>query len=438
MWLQLTPQIAWNNAVVRHAVIALGVGSEAHSSAKAPNHEDADFAGNQYAKALWLLREQIALDRNSISQVTVLLACLLFVAFELQRHAHEEAREHLLAGLRLVREASACVDPGSTTSTVWSSEADLLDQLRVEFERLDLQFSFYNSTRIKATVQSTPLDRDLDVDLDFGTLLEAERSFNACLRLMRELMYDMGNTDYGAKDRSSNTSDSLWIRKTHIVVLLAKWENALKRMLLSLKSDKDIAAAALLQTQQISAVLMMSEDYLNGNYCDWSRHTSCFRALVEQAGVFVAYNSKSYGTDTMLANFSLEMGIIAPLYFTMLRCQDGGIKREALRLLKLRAHREGIWDGPFIAAACESILELDMTTGPGYYQQLYKDFFDVHSDRGTITYRANVFEQDGQGAVFQINVADDRAKQRDIMAQIHSHALTLRHQGLYPRKPLAD
>ena len=57
--------------------------------------------------------------------------------------------------------------------------------------------------------------------------------------------------------------------------------------------------------------------------------------------------------------FSLDLGIIAPLYIVISRCRDPAIRRRGLQLLASCNRREGIWDSTLSARVAERIIAIE-------------------------------------------------------------------------------
>ncbi len=57
--------------------------------------------------------------------------------------------------------------------------------------------------------------------------------------------------------------------------------------------------------------------------------------------------------------FSLSLGLITPLYMTVVRCRDPTIRRRALHLLHTCNRKEGIWDSRLAARVAERIVDLE-------------------------------------------------------------------------------
>jgi hypothetical protein len=57
--------------------------------------------------------------------------------------------------------------------------------------------------------------------------------------------------------------------------------------------------------------------------------------------------------------FSIDLGIIAPLYILVSRCRDPAIRRRGLQLLASCNRREGIWDSTLTARVAERIIAIE-------------------------------------------------------------------------------
>lgn len=57
--------------------------------------------------------------------------------------------------------------------------------------------------------------------------------------------------------------------------------------------------------------------------------------------------------------FSIDLGIITPLYIVVSRCRDPAIRRRGLQLLASCNRREGIWDSTLTARVAERIIAIE-------------------------------------------------------------------------------
>jgi hypothetical protein len=62
--------------------------------------------------------------------------------------------------------------------------------------------------------------------------------------------------------------------------------------------------------------------------------------------------------EVELTPFTMELGIIHPLFFVACKCRDWGIRRRAIAQLR-RAGKEGVWEGPISAVLAHRIMELE-------------------------------------------------------------------------------
>jgi hypothetical protein len=76
--------------------------------------------------------------------------------------------------------------------------------------------------------------------------------------------------------------------------------------------------------------------------------------------------------------FSLDLGIIAPLYIVVSRCRDPAIRRRGLQLLASCNRREGIWDSTLSARVAERIIAIE-EDGAISHPVLYASQIPEHS-----------------------------------------------------------
>lgn len=99
------------------------------------------FALTSYSKAVAQLRDRMSAVKNQLGIDIVLLACVLFVGFEMLQHEMLLAMEHLQIGLKIMTEKCSSIgiadDSTARTILIKSSPEDLLDELVPIFVRLD-------------------------------------------------------------------------------------------------------------------------------------------------------------------------------------------------------------------------------------------------------------------------------------------------------------
>ena len=140
-WEKLILAASAQKPSLRHAVIALGALHEDFSRKRlvssTPSAEDqeAQFALNQYAKAMGALRRSLSSGKEE--PLTALMSCILFVCFDSLRGWFESAMVHLQSGLRILRDMRR----SSTRNHI------IEDNIAPLFMRLSIQSIIYVETR---------------------------------------------------------------------------------------------------------------------------------------------------------------------------------------------------------------------------------------------------------------------------------------------------
>ncbi|KAF2094126.1 hypothetical protein NA57DRAFT_80544 [Rhizodiscina lignyota] len=84
-----------------------------------------------------------------------------------------------------------------------------------------------------------------------------------------------------------------------------------------------------------------------------------FHTIIRSATELLALDSDAKPTEEVQRpTFSLEMGIIWSLCWTVYKCRDPHARRQALALLR-KAPREGVWIGDIQACIAERVIEIE-------------------------------------------------------------------------------
>jgi hypothetical protein len=89
------------------------------------------------------------------------------------------------------------------------------------------------------------------------------------------------------------------------------------------------------------------------NIQTFDSHTPSFVIIVDIAEWLIERHE--------LPVFSFDLGVIAPLYYTALRCRDQAVRRKAIALLRRSASlREGIWSSAMAANMAQRFVDVEM------------------------------------------------------------------------------
>jgi hypothetical protein len=87
------------------------------------------------------------------------------------------------------------------------------------------------------------------------------------------------------------------------------------------------------------------------------KEESLYDSLMETFEEIIQLCEKALG-DTTEGSFTLERGLIHPLYWTVSKCRDCGLRRRALELLR-RCPREGVWIAEIHARIARRVIEIE-------------------------------------------------------------------------------
>ena len=141
------------------------------------------------------------------------------------------------------------------------------------------------------------------------------------------------------------------ISQHHFLSMLQTWSRKLDAFLLDSKvnlRNRDLQAAALLKIHWLVCTISI-EGIITPTKFSTPDFTAKFQKIVTLCKSIVVVENAAKPPQ-----FSMEYGIIGPLYFTALNCNDPGIRRQVLEVLTT-PRREGMWDSQIIAYILNSI-----------------------------------------------------------------------------------
>jgi len=91
--------------------------------------------------------------------------------------------------------------------------------------------------------------------------------------------------------------------------------------------------------------------------------------------------------DRETAPFSMELGVIHPLFFIAWKCRDWKLRRRAIAELR-KCGKEGVWEGPIMAVVAERIAQIEeQGLEPG---AMVPEAFRIHDLRKGVEYDERV------------------------------------------------
>lgn len=300
-----------SEAAVRNAVIALG--------ALAMSDEDNDhtaFALSHYSLAMKALQEKIPMQGSS-SQYLVLVTCLLFVAFEFQHRGWAAAKQHLDSGLNIIRELQE--------GPVNASEALSSPSLVEAFERLDIQMSLFTSSRVHLSqlVQESYVAK-IENEMHFRDVRDALRQLMLRMAAMREFMYCVNEAQTLSGEIPTDLYEDFQEQILRQSISLDHWESAMADLRKRLSRHRDQQAARILQMHHICCRLMVSKSLSDGQEALWDAYLPDFEKAIVLAEALSAHDNGLWLSNggKKPHTFKLDVGVIAPVYFTASKSAD--------------------------------------------------------------------------------------------------------------------
>jgi hypothetical protein len=359
--------------VVRNAIIALGTLHEDYQdrcgkySPQLIDDQSYQHALKLYGGALRELNQRLNEPTKSNAKLAI-IASILFACFEVLRRNNMAAVIHYQQGMReLIRQMNI---PQSTDSSLTpyspGSKArfrempqDEVDELLRVFARYDIQactFSKDIAEPLSTDVGQVP--RILPTNL---TLSQVRYHLDNLLVSVYQLvksdarMYRYWKRDAVPLDWQTRRQEALEIFDAWMAALENFFSAQGPRL-----SSTDIKSLLGLRLQIKTAVIMLKVCIDSGPESTFDAFEDDFEDMVfkvEQMTTALAMPEQRPLEDEATP-FTMELGIVHPLFFVACKCRDWSLRRRAVAQLK-RAGKEGVWEGPIVAVLAQRIMELE-------------------------------------------------------------------------------
>lgn len=148
------------------------------------------------------------------------------------------------------------------------------------------------------------------------------------------------------------------------------WIENLDRTLRNLShmlNPLDRFAYLLLRMYHTMASIMVSVCSKSSNETSYDDHTSefisiiscCIQSYKNVLGTNGLKSSYFHHTGDSSSDSTSDMGWIAPLFYTAMKCRHHRMRLQAIRLIESTLHKEGIWDGNIAAIVARKAMALE-------------------------------------------------------------------------------
>ncbi|WXC60149.1 hypothetical protein SNK03_006008 [Fusarium graminearum] len=301
---------------------------------------------DNYGKAIRTVRKRLAQPSPGTTKVA-LICCVIFYCCENTLGNPDTAQQHLSNGLELLKSISR-------HST--QMEKAEMKGLKTIFERLDMQASFFQDDRVP--ILSLPHWETHKTEYDalvpktsFSTLQEAHKS----LIKLQSWLYSFINKNADVYKAGTESLSSVVLdEKAALVAAYNSWSYAVENFQLAEAHDEHTKYGLrfLLVHSKICQMIVDSKFSVNDEIFGASPNPAAHEIL-DLVETLLDYttklNSSPSATQTPRRNFSLESGVVAPLFALALKCSDESVATRAAQMLSLSQRREGLYDAQTMA-----------------------------------------------------------------------------------------
>ncbi|KAM0345420.1 hypothetical protein ACHAPU_006583 [Fusarium lateritium] len=368
-WTTLVFQACSSEPAVLHALLAL---SSAHkkgvtdtcihrNSAKDTMGPQEKFTLQQYVKAIGHLQPHFSAKDRASCRVA-LITCIVFVCLEFFRGHFATAQLHLKNGLDILGQMQGLPDASSgilalkpcrEATDTWIVEA--ISRLHIQVELF--RYLHHHSCII---LQPAPQHQESQPD-HFENLNDAWKGLEPIYNQIFHLAHRARQRTISATEQTSQQ-----LVKTR----LADWQAKFKQLIQSLQHDNNVY---IIKTSQIlrihySMMTIMADTCIHNNETVYDSCTDGFVLLIRELTELWRISTHDYDLEnemplyvmsTCMPRSMIDMGWIAPLYLTAVKCRLHRVRVEAIKLLRTSPHREGIWDAHIVACVAKKVIELE-------------------------------------------------------------------------------
>ena len=345
-WGRVILQAAHVHPGIRHAIVALGSFHELFESSGEAELVQDDFALKQYNLAIRKCLENIDAQHNNVHNYVA--SYMIFICIEVLQGHYASAISLIKGAVHLFYEN----DLAGHRQSAWPLAIfeSLLSRLQVQ------AIGLVGMTGVGQTIPPrlkekalTPMPERFSSPKEARDYLEMYTYTHALARPTHEPFPPcLSEFDLFAH-------------------LLTKWSSAFDGMLADFGpnlSDRDRRAVNVLKVWRLvmgTAIHMtLNHSPLDDDQTLWDFYRSSNAAIVDLAEAVLCQTPE----DKMAHVFTLDFGIVGPLYETARMCRDPFIRRKAIRLLRDYPCREGLWDSLLAARAAERQMELEESAVP--------------------------------------------------------------------------
>ena len=280
-------------------------------------------------------------DESNILEVA-LICCVLFNSFETLHGNHDQALVHLQNGLKMLQEWKA----KRTQTMVPPEPSSIHYELSQVFSRLNVQArslldpelpAFHNLT--ETVYSNTVPDTFADLNQARDFLYAIYNDGFSFYQNMTEQMRSRASASMPQGPESLNLLTEFGRLNSFLIQWLSAFDKVIERST-STMTSRELRGATMLRVHYLCGFIVVQKS-IQPQQCAFDTYNGHFEQIVSLCSALTNSTEGPNPASTRPA-FSLEFGIIAPLYYTAVSCRDPHIRRRAVSVLSSPRH-EGAW-----------------------------------------------------------------------------------------------
>ncbi|VUC26877.1 unnamed protein product [Clonostachys rosea] len=320
--------------------------------------KESKFMLQHYITAISELRHLLS-KKDKASYRVALVICIMFTTLDFLRGHLKAAQMHLRNGLKVLGElqrSSSPAKPGATKSLTHSSGQED-GWISEAYSRLHLQMQLWKPIAEKPLFLLS--DSVLSIPATFQTLPKAWQGWE-------EIMNQILNLTEQAR-LQTQISPGLIEQRERIRLALDQWLISYQHSDLGLLPVSAEKADALIRSYHSMATIMVEVCLNPGDEMIYDSHTNLFLdmlghllRLLSGHGAHTIYGLSEASSNRSKFEWSIvDFGNIQALYYMAVKCRVHRIRLQAIRLLELCSHREGIWDSQAAGCVARKVMNLE-------------------------------------------------------------------------------
>lgn len=391
LWDPLLYSACFSEPAILHAVLSLSSvhRREVYESdygrrvCNAPDKQER-FTLQHYTKAIRYLQPPFAI-KDKASARTALMTCFVFVCLELLCGHLATGQTHLENGLKLLRDLKIPITEGNGTVLFEPVPNSIDDAIARAFCRLDLQSKLFRYS-YQHPCQVLQIPEHSSLPSIFRSVTHAwthiEKIFSSIFRLT-----ELGRRQQVARHPIVEQPSSLVSYLTKIKVKISRYSVTLEASRNSMQDqDSRGLTYGLLFIYHNMAAIMADNCLRLEDEVVFDFYTPRFISILNKAIVMWKAGQSEHPATPLpwpriyMSRSIVDIGWIAPLYYTALKCRLHRVRLQAIRLMETTSYREGMWDSKIASCVARRVMEIEEG---GYYKDMGQvDDFSISTSPG--------------------------------------------------------